>query len=165
MANKVIKIAKKDVEKKIIDISEEIEAARTGVITPNDLRLSLMDYVDTNKPLYKEHLDDEKLWKCIEWAVGYYNDYPPELSKKYTIDNFPKKKLLLDLATVEALRLTSLIELRGEMQYSDGGIQSTVYYKSQHFSQLRQELKQSTDQEIQAVKRAQNINECYGALC
>lgn len=147
------------------NISKRIESMRDSLITPFDVRLALMDYADRNIPLYTEHLTDEMLWKCIEWAVNHFNEVQPILSTTYTAATYPKRKLFLDSAVVEALKLTSLIELRGEMQYSDGGVQSTIYYKSQQFSALRQELEQKVDQEITSSKRALNINNCYGALC
>ena len=156
-------LTKADVSPEVLALSQAME--RKCVVTPLDLRLALMDYADMNIPLYKEHLTDDVLWKCLDWAVDHYNDVPPRLAKHYTLEDFPKRKLLLDMATVEALRLTALVELRGEMQYSDGGIQSTIYYKSQHFNALKQELQARVDAEITADKRATNINSCYGGLC
>ena len=156
-------LMKKDVDPTLLSISTALES--TSVITPNDLRLALMDYVDVNIPLYKEHLTDQQLWKCIKWACEHFNEVQPRISKEYDITNFPRPKLLLDAALVEALRLTTLVELRGEMQYSDGGVQSSIYYKSQHFSALRQELEQKVEQQIMSVKRSLNINNCYGVLC
>lgn len=156
-------LKKSEVNSDLLAISEAIEAK--SIVTPLDVRLALMDYSDKNIPLYQEHLTDEMLWKCIEWGVSHFNEVPPVLSKTYTVSNFPKRKLMLDLAIVEALRLTALVELRGEMQYSDGGVQSTIYYKSQHFNSLRQELQAKVEAEITASKRALNINSCYGGLC
>lgn len=147
------------------DFSTKLTTMHNSIITPLDVRLALMDYADKNIPLYTEHLTDEMLWKCIEWAVNHFNEVQPVVTTVYTAANYPKRKLFLDSAVVEALRLTSLIELRGEMQYSDGGVQSTIYYKSQQFSALRQELEQKVDQEISTTKRSLNINNCYGALC
>lgn len=147
------------------DISKAIENSKNSVITPNDLRLILMDYGIYNIPLYKEELTEEQLWKCIEWGAQSFNELPPRISTKYTIENFPDKRLLLDLATIEALKLTALKELRGEMQYNDGGIQSSINYKFPQFSSLRQELEQKTAQEASTIKRSYNVNSCYGALC
>lgn len=151
-------------------MSTELEAIsdameRKSVVTPLDVRLALMDYIPVNIPLYKEYLTDEHLWKCIDWAVTRFNETPPILQTTYSADNFPNRMLLLDSAVVEALKLTALIELRGEMQYSDGGIQSSIYYKSQQFTALRQELQQRVDSATSSIKRSDNINSCYGALC
>lgn len=146
---------------------QELDTAmqRNSVVTPLDVRLALMDYADINIPLYQEFLTDEMLWKCIEWSVSNFNETPPVIYKKYTAADFPKKKLLLDGAVVEALRLTALKELRGEMQYSDGGVQSSINYKFPQYNALRQELEQKVSQETTATKRSLNINDCYGALC
>lgn len=149
----------------VTKLTESINAIKDSVVTPLDVRLSLMDYKERNIPLYTEHLTDEMLWKCIDWAVAKFNETPPVLKTQYTAVNFPKRKLLLDSATAEALRLTSLIELRGEMQYSDGGVQSSIYYKSGQFSALRQELEQRVGQETSTTKRVLNIENCYGHLC
>lgn len=153
------------VDKKLESITSNISNLKNAVVTPNDIRLALMDYDSKNIPLYKQHLTDEELWKCIYWAIDSFNEFPPKLQKTYSIITFPYKNLLKDLAVIEALKLTALIELRGEMQYNDGGIQSSVYYKSSAFSALRQELEQKTQQEIMSIKKSQNINGCYGALC
>ncbi len=152
-----------DIDPKVLTISKTLE--QKSVVTPSDLRLALMDFATKNIPLYQEHLTDEQLWKCIDWAVTLFNDTPPHIYRQYTMEDFPRRKLLLDSAMVEALKLTALIELRGEMQYSDGGIQSTIYYKSQQFSALRQELEAKVSQATTAIKRTLNINECYGHLC
>lgn len=156
-------VEKKDVDSKVLSISEQLE--RDSVVTPMDVRLALMDYTDRNIPLYTEYLTDEMLWKCIDWAVAYFNELPPVIGRTYTAADFPRRKLLLDGARVEALKLTSLIELRGEMSYSDGGVQSTIYYKSAQFTALRQEAQQRFEQAATTAKRALNINSCYGALC
>ena len=157
------KIKKKDVDSTALAISETLE--RKAIVTPMDVRLALMDYPDKNIPLYMEHLTDEMLWKCLDWALAYFNETPPDVGQVYTLANFPKRKLLLDGAVVEALKLTALVELRGEMSYSDGGVQSTVYYKSPQFIALRQEAQQRFEAAVQSSKRALNINNCYGALC
>ena len=47
-------LMKKDVDPTLLSISTALES--TSVITPNDLRLALMDYVDVNIPLYKESI-------------------------------------------------------------------------------------------------------------
>lgn len=142
----------------------EVDQRKNSVLEPMELRIALMDYAERNIPLYVEHLTDEQLWNCIEWAVEVFNEMPPVLNKKYTIDTFPRKHLLRDLAVIEALKLTALIELRGEMQYSDGGIQSQIYYKSGQFTALRQELEQQVTQKAMATKRSLNLEGCYGHL-
>lgn len=157
------KLTTADVDPKVLQISKTLETK--SVVTPADLRLALMDFASKNIPLYQEHLTEEQLWKCIDWAVTLFNDTPPYVYRQYTMADFPRRKLLLDAAMVEALKLTALIELRGEMQYSDGGIQSAIYYKSQQFTALRQELEAKVTQSITAVKRTLNINDCYGHLC
>jgi hypothetical protein len=119
----------------------------TPIVTVDEVRHLLEDYDTTNMPLFSIMLEDPDLQKCIDLAVDDFNESPPILYRKYTIYDFPYKRLLLDGAVVEALKLTALKELRGEMQYSDGGISSTVYYKQPQFTAIRQESEQKYEQD------------------
>lgn len=132
------------------------------VITVEDVRLYLMDFEDVNIPLMIAYLKNEDIQKCIDETVHDFNETPPILYRKYTLEDFPFKKLLLDGSVVEALKLTVLKELRGEMQYNDGGIASSVYYKSPQFTALRQEYEQKYEIDKQRRKKHLNIEMCYG---
>lgn len=134
----------------------------TPVVTVDDVRHRLMDYEDVNMPLFNRVLEDTDLQKCIDISVDDFNGTPPILYRQYTGDDFPYKRLLLDGAVVEALKLTALKELRGEMQYSDGGVQSSIYYKNPQFSALRQEAEQKYEQDKVRRKKHLNIQACYG---
>ena len=136
--------------------------ATTPVITPVDVRQKLLDYEDVNIPLYTKYLEDADLDNCIATSVDDFNGTPPMLYRQYTLEDFPFKKLLLDGAVLEAMKLTALKELRAEMQYSDGGQQSSVYYKSPQFTALRQEMEQKYEQDKLRRKRHLNIQACYG---
>lgn len=134
-----------------------------ATLTVDEVRLALMDFAARNIPLYVCHLTDEDLSKCMDWAMDYINEAPPKVtSTTYTIEDFKYKNLLLQGSVVEALKMTALIELRGEMQYSDGGTQSSIYYKSAQFTQLRQEAEQNFKNAVSAVKRQINVEGCYG---
>lgn len=123
-----------------------------------------MDYDTVNLPLYSEMLPDSAIQNAIEYAVDDFNETPPILSRTYTTEDFPYKQLLIDGATARCFALTALRELRGEMQYNDGGISSTISYKFPQFTSLRQELEQNYNQEKMRSKRHLNINACYGGV-
>lgn len=134
----------------------------TPVVTVDDVRHKLMDYEDANMPLFARMLEDPDIQECIDFAVDDFNETPPLVYRQYTIYDHPFKRLLIDGAVVEALKLTALKELRGEMQYSDGGISSSIYYKSPQFTALRQECEQKYEQDKLRRKRHLNIVACYG---
>lgn len=137
-------------------------ATNTPVITPDDVREHLMDYEEVNIPLMVRFLEDPDLQKCIDIMVDDFNEMPPIVYRQYTVYDFPFKRLLLDGAVVQAMKLTALKELRGEMQYTDGGISSSIYYKSPQFTALRQEYEQKYEQDKLRRKKHLNIQACYG---
>ena len=132
------------------------------VITVEDVRLQLMDYDNVNQPLLNQILSDAELQDSIEYAIDEFNETPPILTRKYTIEDFPFPKVLLNGIVSHCLGLTALKELRGEMQYNDGGISSTISYKFPQFTSLRQELSAKYAQDSTRCKRHLNINNCYG---
>ena len=136
--------------------------ASTPVIDVDDVRHHLMDYEDVNIPLMVRFMEDPDLQKCIDISVDDFNETPPVLYRQYTVYDFPFRRLLLDGAVVQAMKLTALKELRGEMQYNDGGISSTIYYKSPQFTALRQEYEQKYEQDKLRRKKHLNIQACYG---
>ena len=106
-------------------------------VTVEELRTHLADSTDYNIPTNEEYLTDPELQDCIDHTIDDFNTSTPILPKTYTGEDFPSHHLLLTGAMAEALKLTVLKELRREMQYSDGGIQSSVYYKSPQFLNLK----------------------------
>lgn len=132
------------------------------VVVVADVRAKLVDYEDVNIPLYIQYLSDDDIQACIDTTIDDFNESPPIIYLQYDILTFPFKRLLIDGAVVEGLRLTAFKELRGEMQYNDGGITSSVYYKSPQFTALRQELEQKYEQDKLRRKRHLNMNNCYG---
>ena len=140
-------------------MSDEVNAK---LVTVADVRLALMDYMERNIPLYTCHLTDDQLQTCIDWAMDYINEATPRFEIPYEVATFKNKHLLIKGAVVEALRLTALIELRGEMNYSDGGTQSSIYYKSPQFTALRQEAQASFEDDVRRIKRQINVENCYG---
>ena len=134
------------------------------VVTVEDVRLHLMDYDTVNLPLFNQILSDAEIQEAIEDAVDEFNEIPPILTRKYTLEDFPFPKILLSGVVARCMGLTALKELRGEMQYNDGGIASTVSYKFPQFNSLRQELEAKYNQDVMRCKRHLNINNCYGGI-
>lgn len=136
----------------------------TAKVTVDDIRLNIEDYSDVNIPIYVQQLTDEEIQSAIDYIIDDFNETPPRLSTLYTIATFPSRGLLIDGATMRCFNLTAMKELRGEMQYNDGGISSTISYKFPQFTSLRQELTQKYEQDKYKLKRNLNINLCYGGV-
>ena len=134
------------------------------VINVDEVRLHLMDYDNVNKPLFNEMLSDEEIQHAIEDALDVFNEMSPILSRIYTIEDFPFPRILIDGVTARCLGFTALKELRGEMQYNDGGIASTISYKFPQYTSIRQELEAKYEQNIMRCKRNLNMNACYGGI-
>lgn len=134
-------------------------------LTADKLRRYIQDKVDVNMPLFEQYLTDDDLNECIDLALEDFNMSIPLLRAHiFTRETFPSDKLLLTGAFVEAMSMTSMKELRGEMQYSDGGVQSTIYTHYPQYQQLRQEYANRWDSDKLRFKKQLNIEGCYGGM-
>jgi len=136
------------------------------VVAPDHLRWKLMDYETENAPLGIQYLTDPDLAKCIQEAVDDYNETPPMFNplRWWTVNNFPYRELLHEASAVAALRLTVMKEQRREMQYDDGGIQSSIYYKSPQFRALLADLDNAVQTKMLRIKRQVNTQNCYAGI-
>ena len=134
------------------------------VITVDELRTHIQDFANRNIPLSIKYLTDADLQDSIDMTIDRFNTTPPILLLQYDNTNFPYRTILMDGCMYEALERTALIELRAEMQYSDGGINSSVYYKTPQFTQLKNELLNTFERATSRIKRHLNTLACYGGM-
>ena len=132
------------------------------VLTAEELKAALADYPEYNQPLGNSYLNPKELNTAIELAIDDYNSSTPILDFPATIENFPNKRLLLQGSIVEALKLTVFKELRGRMDYSDGGVQNSLYTKSPEFMSLQNQYSQMYEASKLRFKRQLNATACYG---
>lgn len=132
-----------------------------SVVKPEKVRWKIMDFDFVNAPLYERYLTDEDLWQCLDETVDDFNETPPMFMYPYTLADFPKKNLLLEGAALKAMKLTAMKEMRGEMQYDDGGIQSNLYYKTPMYSQVAGEMTQSYENSKRRIKKQMNLSRCF----
>ena len=135
-----------------------------AVLTIEELKAALADTPEYNKPLGNTYLNPSELTTAIALAVEDYNESNPILDVMVDIDTYPSKRSLLYGAMVEALRLTALKELRGRMDYSDGGVQNALYTKSPEFLALQNQYTQMYETAKSRIKRQKNMSNCYGGL-
>ena len=130
-----------------------------------EVRTSLMDFAENNKPLYVEDLTDPDIFRCMVMVVNDFNETPPILARyQFTLENFPYKFLLNLGATAFALELVALKELRGEMSFDDGGVANSQHYKQGHFNQYAVLRKQEYTQLKRNIKVSLNKNQCWATL-
>lgn len=135
-----------------------------SALTAASLRSYIQDTAAVNLPIGVQQLTDPELEACISRAVEEFNETPPLMFIQYTKDDFPYPHLLMLSASVEALQLTALKELRGEMNYTDGGISSTIYYKSPQYLQLREMLTRERQEKTIRVKKQLNLKNGFGGF-
>ena len=133
------------------------------VVNPDDVRAAIGDYITDNIPMGVEYLTNQDLERCILYTVDDFNDSPPIFRfRQYDLYTFPQRSLLLKGAVAEAFNMTKKKELRGEMQYSDGGIDSIIYHKTDKFQALYQVAQQEYETLKTRTKRQMNLESCYG---
>lgn len=133
-----------------------------AVLTAEELKAALADSPEYNQPLGNSYLNNTELNNAIALAIDDYNSSSPILDFPVTVDDFPNKRLLLQGAIVEALKLTVFKELRGRMDYSDGGVQNSLYTKSPEFMALQGQYSQAYETSKLKLKRQLNATACYG---
>jgi hypothetical protein len=135
-----------------------------AVLTTDELKAALADSPEYNQPLGNSYLSTAELSTAITLAIDDYNYSSPILDNTVDINNFPVKRILLQGAIVEALKLTVLKELRGRMDYSDGGVQNALYTKSPEFTALQNQYTQIYENAKMRYKRQINASACYGGI-
>ena len=135
-----------------------------AVLTIDELKNALADMPEYNMPLGNSYLSPSELADAIELAIDDYNISSPILDVPVTLDTFPSRYLLIHGAIVEALKLTVLKELRGRMDYSDGGVQNALYTKSPEFSALQNSYAKIYETSKLKYKRQLNASACYGGM-
>lgn len=145
---------------------DEDSQARTlmrsrSVVKPDKVRWQIRDYDFENAPLYERYLSDEDLWKCIEDACDDYNETTPIFEFPFTPADFKYPRILQAGAAVIAMKITAMKELRGEMNFDDGGIQSTLYYKTPAYTAMVQQLSEKYEMDKKKSKRQLNMSRCY----
>ena len=133
-------------------------------LTVDQVRLKIMDFDSENAPLYMQYLTDENLQTCITETIEDFNETPPIFRYGYTLEDFPAKDLLLIGSAKKAMELTAMKELRREMSYDDGGIQSNLFYKNPQFRQVISELNADYENKKTRIKRQINLEKCYGGI-
>ena len=133
------------------------------VVPIRELRSYIEDFAGVNAPLYAQNLLDSELYQCLLDTVYDFNESTPLMAHiNYTISDFRFPGLLKEGAAARAFKLIAIKELRGEMQYTDGGTGNALSYKQREFQQYAQMYTQEYEARKLKIRRQLNKENCYG---
>lgn len=133
------------------------------VITPEEIRIFLMDTPELNPLLRGIKFSPEEIDQASIHTIDYFNTIPP-LTGMYTLESFPHRYLLLMGATGHLLRSASINQAINQLDYNVDGVQVNDYAKATLFSQLGTQFWQEFQQLAQNVKINQNIAAAFGSV-
>ena len=120
------------------------------------IRLYLRDFPELNRLISGEETSDRMIaWSVVD-ALDDFNSTPPFIGS-YGLTNFPSTSLLREGAVIRVLESVGLLQLRNQMNYSDGGITVSVSDKSSFLMNWIQMLRASYEQKKTRIKSSLNI--------
>lgn len=127
------------------------------------VRLFLRDHPQLNRLVAGEESSDRYIaWATLD-AISYFNGTPHFTN--FTLEDLMQRNqqyLLLRLTTVSLLESIGLLQTRNHLNYSNGGINVGVNDKTPMIMSWLQYFRSTTDQMIQRVKVAINIESILG---
>jgi hypothetical protein len=122
-----------------------------------EVRMYLRDYPELNRLIDGEETSDRMIaWAVID-ALDLINNTPPFIGQ-YTCSSFPMRSLLLRGTVISILESVGLLQMRNQLNYSDGGISVSASDKAPMIMQWLQMLRVSFDDRLNRWKIATNIS-------
>jgi len=135
------------------DVSEAQKDLAKFVST---LRQYLRDFPELNRLIDGQETSDRMLaWAVID-ALDDFNNSPPHIGV-FTVSNFPYRSLLLRGSVIAVLESVGLLQMRNQMQYSDGGITVSVSDKAPMIMQWISMLQSTYETKKMNYKMSMNI--------
>lgn len=127
------------------------------------VRLYIRDHPELNRLIAGEESTDRMVAWAVLDAVSNFNGTPPLTTYSLEVLLQRQQAHLLTRMTVEALiESVGLLQTRNHINYSDGGINVGVNDKTPLLMQWLQYFKATTEQKMQRVKVALNIEQILG---
>lgn len=122
------------------------------------LRAYLRDFPELNRLIDGQETSDRMLaWAVID-ALDDFNNTPPHIGV-FTVSNFPYKSLLLRGSVISVLESVGMLQMRNQMQYSDGGITVSVSDKAPMIMQWISMLQSTYESKKLNYKMSRNIQD------
>lgn len=106
------------------------------MLTAEKLRAKLRDYCEKNYLLDAEEFTLEEIETAIQDAIDLFNEFPPELSRKYTVEDFPSDYHLARGAVGNLYRVAAANYRRNQLQYTAGGVAVNDQAKSPEYETI-----------------------------
>lgn len=128
-----------------------------------DVRLYLRDHPELNRLVAGEETSDRQIAWCVLDALSNFNGQTP--ITHYAIEDLLDKEqshLLLRMTVETVIESVALLQTRNHINYSDGGINVGVNDKTPLLMNWLQYFRSFTEQRLQKVKVALNIEGILG---
>lgn len=138
--------------------------AANPYITPDFIRLFLLDRASDNFLLDEEQFKDESLDAAIILTVDRWNETSPFVSP-FTPENFPFRHSLIMGVTATLLRMKGLNMIRNKVDYQTaGGVTVDEKSSARDYFAVAKDFMAEFDAKIKHMKMQINIGEGYGQL-
>lgn len=124
----------------------------------------MRDWPELNRLIEGVESSNRFIGYCVWLAIDEWNTTPPLSS--HSLSDFPSRVILLNLTLIHLLTSVGILKSRNRFRYNDGGFSvetETQADEYQRWVQLLRATSQASDQKIQSLKRALNIEGGWGA--
>ena len=128
------------------------------------VRLFLRDYSELNRLIAGEETSDRMIAWAVLDAVSDFNSTPHVTG--FSLDDLLGRNLqhlLLRMTVISVIESVGMLQTRNHINYSTGGMNVGVNDKTPMLMNWLQYFKATTEQKLQRVKVAMNINSILGA--
>lgn len=129
------------------------------------IRSHMRDHTFDNELVDGFESTDAQLQKAINLTVARYNMKPPRVLT-FEVANFPldMEYALIMGSVAHILQSVSILQLRNQLTYTDGGIHVGLTDKHQLYKVMAKELLMEFDEMIKADKIQRNLEAGWGAV-
>jgi len=131
-------------------------------VTVEQLRSQLRDRPQFNE-VWPECWSDGDLAGCIIDAIADFNGSPP-IDTGFDHLNFPDRKLLTDMAVVQALEEVIIWHARNQNSTTDAGLQINIHEQWQGLQAIVDRLTPRIDKRVADKKNQINIARGWGGV-
>ena len=118
------------------------------------VRMFLRDFPELNRLTKSEETSTRMLWWALVDVMEDFNETPPHI--KLPFADIPKNILRTGIVAY-ILESLSLLRMRNQINYSDGGV-SVQSASGAEYAQIANVYRSNFDSKVQRYKRALNIN-------
>ena len=129
----------------------------------DDVREFMRDYAFQNELVDGFESTDSQIKRAIDMTISRYNMLAPR-SVVYTVDNFPVdlKYIAISGAVGHLLKSISIVQLRNQLTYTDGGVHVGLTDKHQLYRAMGAELLAEFDDMATKDKITRNLDAAWG---